>query len=167
MRFSVYSCCVVVHSCCLVLCCVVLVLCCVLSCCVMLLLVQFSRPDRSQMSFKIGIPEKSDPEPRTRDPGPLCGTQDSRPFTWDPGPGPTCRIRHPGPETFHLGLFTWGPGPKTLHLEPETRDLGPSTQVSSPGTRDLGPYMWEPVSNNFTWNAGPILRNPYINTTFS
>ena len=142
------------------LCCVVLVLSCVLSCCVMLLLVWFSRPDRSQMSFKIGIPEKSDPEPRTRDPGPLCGIQDSRPFTWDPAPRPIYRTRHPGPETFHLGLFTWDPGPGTwdpplrcLHLEPGTGDptCGNRYPITLHGTRD--PYLDTPTLIQLSLNV--------------
>ena len=63
----------------------------------------------------------------------------------------------------------WDPGPGIWDSSPATRHTG-----LSHGTRDLGlctwdpaPYMWEPGHNTFTWNAGPILRNFYINTIFS
>ena len=48
-----------------------------------------------------------------------------------------------------------------------TQDPGPGTWDPLPGTEDRGPYIWEPGPNTFTWNAGPILNNPYNNTTFS
>ena len=58
--------------------------------------------------------------------------------------------------------------PATLGI-PENRDPGliRGTQDPGPGTWDRGPYIWEPGPNTFTWNAGPILNNPYNNTTFS
>ena len=67
---------------------------------------------------------------------------------------------------------------QTAYQKSGTRDpyVGSRTRDLSPGTRDLyvgcgtwdpGPYMWEPGPDTFTWNAGPILRNSYLNTTFS
>ena len=36
---------------------------------------------------KMDIPERWDPRPGTRDPGPLGGAQDPGPLKWDLGPG--------------------------------------------------------------------------------
>ena len=82
-----------------------------------------------------------------------------RPRTWDSGPGTRepymgSWTRNPPPETLsEPGTFTWESGPRALHL--------------GPFTLDLGPYMWEPEPPTFMRKAGPILGNPYINTTFS
>ena len=51
------------------------------------------------------------------------------------------------------GTHTWDPEPETLHV--------------GPFIWDPGLYMREPGLNLFKWNAGPMLKNPYINTTFS
>ena len=70
----------------------------------------------------------------------------------------------------------WDPESETGDMEPMPRTfyLGSLTQKPGPGTLDLPPrtlyvrlYMWEPGPNIFTSNTGPIVRNPYINTTFS
>ena len=43
----------------------------------------------------------------------------------------------PGPDTLHLGPFTWNPQPETHRWDPGSRPLR--------GTWDLGPYTWEPL----------------------
>ena len=87
----------------------------------------------------ISIPEKLDPGPGARDPGPISGIWDPGPSTLDPSPG----TWDPGPID-----STWDPPILTLYLEP-------------------GTYIWEPGPNTFTWNAGTILRNLYIDTALS
>ena len=82
-----------------------------------------------------GIPEKRDSGPGTLHLIYFAWDLGSRIHGWDPGPGTL--IWDPRPGILHLGPFTW----------------------------DLGPCMWEPGPNTFTCNAGPVLRNPYINTT--
>ena len=80
----------------------------------------------------------------TRNPYVGSGTRDPGPSIWGTSPGP----RDSGP-----GTFSWDPRPRTLQL--------------GPFTWDLGPFMWEPGPITFKLNAGPILRNPYINTALS
>ena len=62
-----------------------------------------------------------------------------------------------------------GPGTRDSGFETHRREPGPlcGTRNQEPSIWDPGPYMWEPGPNTFTQNAGPILRNTYINTTFS
>lgn len=71
------------------------------------------------------------------------------------GPG----IRDSGP-----WIHTWDPGPGALHLGPRTRDSQAGPRAQGPGPllaiRELG-------HKTFACSAGPILSNPYINTTFS
>ena len=54
------------------------------------------------------MPEKWDPRPRTRDPGPIHVTRDPGLCTWDPEPG----------------THRWDPGPRAFTCDPY---LGPGT----------------------------------------
>ena len=72
------------------------------------LCLNFPSPKCAQCAF-LGIPEKQDLGPGTRDPGSICGTRDPGTSTWDPGR--RTHKRDPGPEPL-LGI----------------QDLGPSTQ---------------------------------------
>ena len=73
------------------------------------------------------------------------------------------------------GTHMWDSRPGNLHLGPFTWDpeLGTFTWDLGPETFDLGLFTWDPrprtlyVGTGTQWNAGPILRSPYVNTFFS